>query len=82
MILSSLSLPSIDSEFGAIPVRIVLLTALETTKVAAFKMVEPFNLSDPTKAAIANDIAGMTSSLYAQVVFLPIDVVYFLCPFK
>ncbi|KAI3773838.1 hypothetical protein L1987_48374 [Smallanthus sonchifolius] len=61
---------------GAIPVRIVLLTVLETTMVAAFKMVEPFNLSDPTKAAIAIGIAGMTSSLFAQVVFLPIDGVF------
>ncbi|KAI3796907.1 hypothetical protein L1987_39594 [Smallanthus sonchifolius] len=39
-------------------------------------MIKPFNLSDPTKAAIPNGIAGMTSSLFAQVVFLPIDVVY------
>ncbi|KAL8251187.1 hypothetical protein R6Q59_034880 [Mikania micrantha] len=60
---------------GAIPVRIVLLSTLETTKVAAFKMVEPFNLSDPAKAAIANGIAGLTSALLAQVVFVPIDVI-------
>lgn len=60
---------------GAIPVRIVLLSVLETTKVAAFKMVEPFNISSPAKAAIANGIAGMTSSLFAQFVFVPIDVV-------
>ncbi|KAI3749247.1 hypothetical protein L2E82_19854 [Cichorium intybus] len=34
---------------GEILARIIFLTALETTKVAAFKMVEPFKLSDPTK---------------------------------
>ncbi|KAL4581959.1 hypothetical protein LXL04_006493 [Taraxacum kok-saghyz] len=60
---------------GAVPARIIFLTALETTKVAAFKMVEPFKLSDPTKAAIANGLAGMTASLCSQGVFVPIDVI-------
>lgn len=60
---------------GAVPARIIFLTALEATKVGAFRMVEPFKLSEPTKAAIANGIAGMTGSLFAQAVFVPIDVV-------
>lgn len=60
---------------GAIPARVIFLTALETTKVAAFSMVEPFKFSEPTQAAIANGIAGMTASLFAQAVFVPIDVV-------
>ncbi|XP_050270494.1 uncharacterized protein LOC126714399 isoform X2 [Quercus robur] len=60
---------------GAVPARIIFLTALETTKVAAFKMVEPFKLSEPTEAAIANGIAGMIASLFSQSVFVPIDVV-------
>ncbi|KAK9271770.1 hypothetical protein L1049_002133 [Liquidambar formosana] len=60
---------------GAIPARIIFLTALETTKVAAFRMVEPFKLSEPTQAAVANGIAGMTASLFSQAVFVPIDVV-------
>ncbi|XP_057965621.1 uncharacterized protein LOC131156173 [Malania oleifera] len=60
---------------GAVPARIIFLTALETTKVATFKMVEPFKWSEPTQAAIANGIAGMTSSLFAQSVFVPIDVI-------
>ncbi|GJS20897.1 augmin subunit 2 [Tanacetum coccineum] len=42
--------------------------------VAAFKMVEPFKLSDHIKAAIANGLAGMTASLFSQGVFIPIDV--------
>lgn len=62
---------------GAIPTRILYLTALETTKAAAFKLVEPFNLSEPTEAAIANGMAGMTASLCSQAVFVPIDVVRF-----
>ncbi|OMP01410.1 Endoplasmic reticulum-adenine nucleotide transporter [Corchorus capsularis] len=52
---------------GAIPARVIFLTALETTKVAAFKMVEPLKLSEPTQAALANGIAGMTASLFSQV---------------
>lgn len=60
---------------GAIPARIIFLTGLETTKVAIFKMVEPLKLSEPTQAAIANGIAGMSASLCAQAVFVPIDVV-------
>lgn len=61
---------------GAIPARIIFLTALETTKVAAFKMVEPLKLSEPTQAAIANGLGGMTASLFSQAVFVPIDVVW------
>ena len=60
---------------GAIPARIIFLTALETTKVGAFKMVEPFKFSEPSQAAIANGLAGMTASLFSQAVFVPIDVV-------
>ncbi|KAL3525834.1 hypothetical protein ACH5RR_014206 [Cinchona calisaya] len=60
---------------GAIPARIIFLTALETTKVAAYRMVEPFKFSEPTQAAVANGIAGMCASLCSQAVFVPIDVV-------
>lgn len=60
---------------GAIPARIIFLTALETTKIMGFKMVEPFKLSEPTQAAFANGFAGMTASVFAQAVFVPIDVV-------
>lgn len=60
---------------GAVPTRIIFLTALETTKVAAFKMVEPFSLSEPVQAAIANGAAGMLASLCSQAIFVPIDVV-------
>ena len=60
---------------GAVPARIIFLTALETTKVAAFRMVEPLKLSEPSQAGIANGIAGMMGSLCAQAVYVPIDVV-------
>lgn len=60
---------------GAIPARVIFLTVLETAKVASFKIIEPFKLSETTQAALANGAAGMTSSLLAQGVFVPIDVV-------
>lgn len=60
---------------GAIPARILFLTALETTKVASYKLVEPLEISETTRAAIANGIAGMTAALFSQAVFVPIDVV-------
>ncbi|CAK9164442.1 unnamed protein product, partial [Ilex paraguariensis] len=59
---------------GAIPVRIIFLTALETTKVSALGMIEPFKFSEPAKAAIANGIAGMAASLCSQALFVPVDV--------
>ncbi|XP_073006402.1 uncharacterized protein [Typha latifolia] len=60
---------------GAIPARIIFLTSLETIKAASLKMVNPFNLSEPVQAAVANGIAGMSASLCSQSVFVPIDVV-------
>ncbi|GFP79084.1 solute carrier family 25 member 44 [Phtheirospermum japonicum] len=59
---------------GAIPTRVIFLTALETTKVAAYKTVEPFKFLEPTQVAIANGAAGMMASLCTQTVFVPVDV--------
>ncbi|THU74183.1 hypothetical protein C4D60_Mb04t30680 [Musa balbisiana] len=60
---------------GAVPARIVFLTSLEMTKEASLKLMEPFKLSEPVQAAIANGIAGMSGSLCSQAVFVPLDVV-------
>ncbi|CAH9067657.1 unnamed protein product [Cuscuta europaea] len=60
---------------GTIPVRVIYLTALEMTKVAALKMTEPFKFSEPLQAAIANGAGGLIASLCSQSVFVPIDVV-------
>ncbi|EPS62965.1 hypothetical protein M569_11822 [Genlisea aurea] len=60
---------------GAIPARIIFLTALETMKVTTLKMTEPFQMSEPSQAAVANGVAGMMASLCSQAVFVPIDVV-------
>ncbi|KAJ0616239.1 putative mitochondrial carrier domain superfamily [Helianthus annuus] len=79
-VIESRSIPGLYRRFGtvitgAIPARVIFMTALETSKVAAFNIVEPFKLSEPTKAAIANGIAGMAASLCSQGVFVPIDVI-------
>ncbi|KAH7673365.1 solute carrier family 25 member 44 protein [Dioscorea alata] len=60
---------------GAIPARIIFLTSLETTKAASLKIVEPFKLSEPAQAAIANGMGGLLASISSQAVFVPIDVV-------
>lgn len=60
---------------GAIPARIIFLTSLETTKAASLKIVEPFKLSEPVQAAIANGMGGLLASISSQAVFVPIDVV-------
>ncbi|CAL5369775.1 unnamed protein product [Camellia sinensis] len=60
---------------GAIPTRIIFLAALEATKVATFRLVEPFKLFEPTQAAIANGVAGMAAAVCSQAVFFPIDMV-------
>ncbi|XP_041989371.1 solute carrier family 25 member 44-like isoform X1 [Salvia splendens] len=60
---------------GAIPTRIIFLTALETTKLTALKMLVPFKLSEPTQAAVANGVAGLMASFCSQAVFVPVDVV-------
>jgi len=60
---------------GAVPTRIIFLTALETTKAASLKLVEPFKLSEPVQAAFANGLAGLSASTCSQAIFVPIDVV-------
>ncbi|XP_062212446.1 uncharacterized protein LOC133913334 [Phragmites australis] len=60
---------------GAVPTRIIFLTALETTKAASLKLVEPFKLSEPVQAAIANGLAGLSASTCSQTAFVPIDVI-------
>ncbi|XP_044984853.1 solute carrier family 25 member 44 [Hordeum vulgare subsp. vulgare] len=60
---------------GAIPARIIFLTALEKTKATSLKLVEPLQLSESMEAALANGLGGLTASLCSQAVFVPIDVV-------
>ena len=63
---------------GVVPAQTIFLTSLETTKIGAFKLVEPIKFLEPTKATIANGITDMTDSLFSQAVFVLIDVVWWL----
>ncbi|KAL6637873.1 hypothetical protein ACP70R_025445 [Stipagrostis hirtigluma subsp. patula] len=60
---------------GAIPTRIIFLTALETTKAATLKLIEPLKLSEPVQAGIASGLGGFSASLCSQALFVPIDVI-------
>lgn len=60
---------------GAVPARVIFLSTLETTKIGALTITEKLNLSEATRVALANGVAGMVSSIVAQSVFVPLDVV-------
>ncbi|XP_024531472.1 solute carrier family 25 member 44 [Selaginella moellendorffii] len=60
---------------GTVPSRVVFLTTLETTKIAALNLTSKLNFPDTTAAAIANGAAGFLSSVVSQFIFVPLDVV-------
>eukprot|EP00252_Welwitschia_mirabilis_P004628 TRINITY_DN14934_c1_g1_i1.p1 TRINITY_DN14934_c1_g1~~TRINITY_DN14934_c1_g1_i1.p1 ORF type:complete len:321 (+),score=59.63 TRINITY_DN14934_c1_g1_i1:408-1370(+) len=60
---------------GAVPGRVIFLTALETTKAISLKIMEKTSLPEATQVALANGFAGMISSIAAQSVFVPLDVI-------
>lgn len=60
---------------GSAPARFVYITALEKSKAATSRMIEPFKLSQPAHAAIANGVGGLVSAICSQTVYVPIDVV-------
>lgn len=63
------------SLIGTIPARAVYMTALEVTKSKVATTSLNLGFPEPTAAAIANAIAGLTAALSAQLVWTPIDVV-------
>ncbi|KAK1434226.1 hypothetical protein QVD17_11145 [Tagetes erecta] len=63
------------SLIGTIPARAVYMTALEVTKSNVATTTFNLGFPEPTAAAIANAMAGLTAALAAQVVWTPIDVV-------
>ena len=60
---------------GAIPTRIVYLSALEIIKSATSSVLHRYHLSDTANVGLASFIAGGGASLVAQSVFVPVDVV-------
>ncbi|KAF5793411.1 putative mitochondrial carrier protein [Helianthus annuus] len=63
------------SLIGTIPARAVYMTALEVTKSKVGTSTVKLGFPEPTAAAIANAMAGLTAALAAQVIWTPIDVV-------
>jgi solute carrier family 25, member 44 len=63
------------SLMGTIPARALYMAALEVTKSNVGTATVGFGLAEPTAAAIANAVAGLTAALAAQLVWTPIDVV-------
>nr|XP_043616415.1 solute carrier family 25 member 44-like [Erigeron canadensis] len=63
------------SLIGTVPARALYMTALEVTKSNVGTSALELGFPEPTAAAIANAMAGLTAALAAQLVWTPIDVV-------
>ncbi|KAE8812394.1 Solute carrier family 25 member 44 [Hordeum vulgare] len=63
------------SAVGALPGRILALTSLEMSKEMAFKYSEHFDMSDASRIAVANGVAGLVSSIFSSSYSVPLDVV-------
>ncbi|KAK8630020.1 hypothetical protein V6N13_078832 [Hibiscus sabdariffa] len=63
------------SLMGTIPARALYMAALEVTKSNVGSATVSLGVPDPTAAAIANAVAGLTAAMAAQLVWTPIDVV-------
>ncbi|KAH0725423.1 hypothetical protein KY284_001288 [Solanum tuberosum] len=63
------------SAVGSLPGRVLALTSLEVSKDMMLKYTQGLNMSEPTRAALANGFAGMVSNLLSSVYFVPLDVI-------
>jgi solute carrier family 25 protein 44 len=63
------------SATGALPGRVLSLTALEMSKDMMFKYTEALDMPEATRVGIANGVAGMLSNLVSCVYYVPLDVV-------
>ncbi|XVF86853.1 hypothetical protein PTKIN_Ptkin18bG0075500 [Pterospermum kingtungense] len=63
------------SLMGTIPARALYMAALEVTKSNVASATVRFGVPEPTAAAIANAVAGLSAAMAAQLVWTPIDVV-------
>ncbi|KAK4427379.1 Solute carrier family 25 member 44 [Sesamum alatum] len=60
---------------GTIPARALYMTALEVTKSNVGKAATRLGFPEPTAAAVANAVAGLSAAMAAQVVWTPVDVI-------
>ena len=63
------------SAIGALPGRVLSLTALEVSKDMMFKYTEGLDMPEATRVGIANGVAGMLSNLVSCVYYVPLEVV-------
>lgn len=63
------------SLMGTIPARALYMGALEVTKSNVGSATVQLGFSEPTAAAIANAMAGLSAAMAAQIVWTPVDVV-------
>lgn len=63
------------SLMGTIPARALYMGALEVTKSNVGTATIRLGFPEPTAAAIANAVAGLSAAMAAQIVWTPVDVV-------
>ncbi|GKV09918.1 hypothetical protein SLEP1_g21350 [Rubroshorea leprosula] len=63
------------SLIGTIPARALYMAALEVTKSNVGSATVSLGFPEPTAAAVANAVAGLSAAMTAQLVWTPIDVV-------
>ncbi|GLT49688.1 hypothetical protein SLA2020_232290 [Shorea laevis] len=63
------------SLIGTIPARALYMAALEVTKSNVGSATVRLGLPEPTAAAVANAVAGLSAAMAAQLVWTPIDIV-------
>ncbi|KAB5544608.1 hypothetical protein DKX38_012720 [Salix brachista] len=63
------------SAIGALPGRVLSLTALEVSKDMMFKYTEGLDMPEATRVGIANGVAGMLSNLVSCVYYVPLEVI-------
>ncbi|KAL2226790.1 UNVERIFIED_CONTAM: hypothetical protein Sindi_2037700 [Sesamum indicum] len=67
---------------GTIPARALYMTALEVTKSNVGKAATRLGFPEPTLAAVANAVAGLSAAMAAQVVWTPVDSAFSALPCK
>lgn len=60
---------------GSVPGRAMFLATLEISKESTGRLLSGVNLPDATKAAVANSVGGLVSSLISELYYVPLDVV-------
>nr|CAD1816859.1 unnamed protein product [Ananas comosus var. bracteatus] len=63
------------SAIGALPGRVLALTALEVSKDIMMKYSEGSDTNEATQIAVANGVAGLVSTIISCTYFVPLDVI-------